>query len=1192
MRPPTIRRTGPLPHEAPELTCAIAASGQLLRPSRAFQAVTGLTAETLIGRPLLDFMHPGDRGAVEGALAWLGDNEGPIVFEARWRHADGTYRWLEWTVRGGARDGTLNAGLRDVTRWKQDEALALAHVRVLEAIVLGLPLEEVFGHVAALLESLGLDLQPAIHLLDPKQNALVFVAGASFPEGFRRALDSLPLPDGPGAAVAAARDKQFVVSADLGHETHWRGRRELPLLHGVRAEWAHPVIDAGGGLLGTVTVFLTQPGAPRPRDRQLLALAAQLVATALGRFRVADGSREELEQVRTTLAALERQLAEDRAGWEARLAAERATWEERLREAESAAEHADEALMTVRAEDVAARTQLEAEVARQEEAITALKGTLAELEAGREALQDALDEAQRSVDQLTLHKEELENRVVEAEVAQELLQGDLEQLQADAESTSGRSAELKRQLAEAEMAREGLLREIDAARESVAERDALAAKLAQSKAEREALEQRLGDLATLLGEARMAAAEASAAAAAAATVPHAAGASSEELERLQGALRESEAARAMLEAGLEELRRAAQFSDAELLTLGMRVGEFDAQRAGLEHALAEARAQAAQAEQRRTELEARLGEGRQALEDVIPLRAQLADSERRRGELEVALAAAQPVTRPVTTSADADEDLAALHARLAESEAARVRLEAELAEARRAGAPPAADPAPVAALLRTLFEGSAAPMVAVDEHGTVVFWNRTTTALLGRSEAEVLGRELASVTGESAEERESPAPTAGHGAERRAWRRPDGTAVAVMVSSVPLPASGAERPITLLVALPAGDDAELLRARPLSSLDHLPGLAGGIARQVAELLAEIVAGTSHTRAPRGRGAQAPLEAIEYVARRASELVRHLVVCAGEEIVEGEALDLTAFVERLRGELTAMLPPGIELHFRVTPHLPPMVGDPAQLRQVLAQLVTNSAEALEGRRGVISVATGLVDADRPYLARTYFDDGLPEGRYLFLEVSDTGRGMDAEMLARVFEPQFSSKGAGRGLGLALVQGIVRAHHGAVQLYSKPDVGTTVRVLLPTAGARGRYSVEDAREQPAVLIVDRDSAVRGTGARILEQWGYGVIEAGDVTEGVELLRERPTVQLVVLEAGLHGAAGPAAEALRDAREGVHLLLAGEMNGSGIPGGVAEVVSRPFAPVELVRAVRAALGARGGNGGNGGAQSGERG
>ncbi|HEX5817333.1 MAG TPA: ATP-binding protein, partial [Gemmatimonadales bacterium] len=758
------------------------------------------------------------------------------------------------------------------------------------------------------------------------------------------------------------------------------------------------------------------------------------------------------------------------------------------------------------------------------------------------------------------------------EVAQELLQGDLEQLQADTEDKQGRSAELKRQLAEAEMQREGLLRELDAARDAVGERDALAAKLAQSTAEREALEQRLADLATLLADARVAAAEARAAA----TATPAAEPSSDELDTLRRHLRESEAARELLETGLEELRRTAQFADAELRTLGMRVGEFDAQRASLEQQLAEVRGRLADAEQRRREAEVRLGDGRQALEEVIPLRAQLADSERRRAELEAVLAAsAQPSARQVT-SADVDEDLAALHARLAESEAARQRLEHELASARHA-VPAAAEPAPAATLLRTLFEGSAVPMVAVDANGTVTFWNRTAAMLLGRSEAEVLGRDLASVTGETAEEHQESAD-AGQGAERRTWRRPDGTPEPLMISRVPLPAAAPERPLTLLVALPTGEAADALRMRPLSSLDHLPGLAGGIARQVAELLSEIVAGTSQARAPRGRGAQKPLEAIEYVARRASDLVRHLVVCAGEEIAEGDLLDLTELVDRLRGELAAMLPPGLELHFRLTPHLAPMVGDASQLRQVLAQLVTNSAEALEGRRGVISVATGLVDADRQYLSRAYFDDGLPEGRYLFLEVSDTGAGMDAEALAHIFEPHFSSKGPARGLGLALVLGIVRAHHGALQVYSKPDVGTTVRVLLPTAaGARPRPS--DEAHAPSVLVLDHDASIRGTAARILERWGFGVLEAGDVREGAELLRQQPTVQLVVLEAGLSAEDRPAAELLRGVRDDVRVLLAGDANGTGNGEHALSMVSRPFAPVELVAAVRAALGPRAG-------------
>jgi two-component system cell cycle sensor histidine kinase/response regulator CckA len=218
----------------------------------------------------------------------------------------------------------------------------------------------------------------------------------------------------------------------------------------------------------------------------------------------------------------------------------------------------------------------------------------------------------------------------------------------------------------------------------------------------------------------------------------------------------------------------------------------------------------------------------------------------------------------------------------------------------------------------------------------------------------------------------------------------------------------------------------------------------------------------------------------------------------------------------------------------------------------------------------------VDADRQYLSRAYFDDGLPEGRYLFLEVSDTGSGMDAEALAHLFEPHFSTKGPARGLGLALVLGIVRAHHGALQVYSKPDVGTTVRLLLPTAaGARHRHA--DGSHPPSVLLLDRDRTVRGTAARILERWGFGVVEAANVREGAEVLRQQPSVQLVVLEAGLSADEGPAAELLRGVRGDVQLLIAGEPNGTGNGEHALSVVSRPFAPVELVAAVRAALGTR---------------
>jgi signal transduction histidine kinase len=118
-----------------------------------------------------------------------------------------------------------------------------------------------------------------------------------------------------------------------------------------------------------------------------------------------------------------------------------------------------------------------------------------------------------------------------------------------------------------------------------------------------------------------------------------------------------------------------------------------------------------------------------------------------------------------------------------------------------------------------------------------------------------------------------------------------------------------------------------------------------------------------------------------------------------------------------------------------------------LQEAVLELVRNAAEALEDG-GVISLATGTVDASRAFLASAFFDDGLPAGRYAYVEVSDTGRGMDAATIARMFDPGFSTRSPERGLGLPQVLGIVREHPGAEQVYSKPDIGTTVRILIPT------------------------------------------------------------------------------------------------------------------------------------------------
>ena len=201
-------------------------------------------------------------------------------------------------------------------------------------------------------------------------------------------------------------------------------------------------------------------------------------------------------------------------------------------------------------------------------------------------------------------------------------------------------------------------------------------------------------------------------------------------------------------------------------------------------------------------------------------------------------------------------------------------------------------------------------------------------------------------------------------------------------------------------------------------------------------------------------------------------------------------------------------------------LPIVEGDLTQIRQIIMNLVLNGAEATEGKAGVIRVTTGVMDADAAYLATTHLSPDLPEGRYVFLEVADNGRGMSPDTLARIFDPFFSTKFTGRGLGLAAVLGIVRAHNGALKVESHEDVGTTFRLLLPASTVVA--SAETTVVEPApiwhgrglALVVDDEPSVRHVATRMLVSMGLDVETAASGAEAIEILGERPAAFTVVL------------------------------------------------------------------------------
>jgi len=209
-----------------------------------------------------------------------------------------------------------------------------------------------------------------------------------------------------------------------------------------------------------------------------------------------------------------------------------------------------------------------------------------------------------------------------------------------------------------------------------------------------------------------------------------------------------------------------------------------------------------------------------------------------------------------------------------------------------------------------------------------------------------------------------------------------------------------------------------------------------------------------------------------------------------------------------------------LKYHLSENLPAVEADAAQLQQVIMNLVINASDAIGDKSGVISIDTGIMHADKNYLEASCLDDELPAGRYVFLEVSDTGCGMDKQTQAKIFEPFFTTKFTGHGLGMSAVLGIVRGHHGTMKLYSEPGRGTTFKVLLPVSDQQVESMPAQAettgawRGSGAVLIVDDEETIRETAAMMLEDMGFTTLTAVDGEDGVHVYRAHQSEIVAVL------------------------------------------------------------------------------
>ncbi|HEY8088478.1 MAG TPA: ATP-binding protein [Polyangiaceae bacterium] len=240
----------------------------------------------------------------------------------------------------------------------------------------------------------------------------------------------------------------------------------------------------------------------------------------------------------------------------------------------------------------------------------------------------------------------------------------------------------------------------------------------------------------------------------------------------------------------------------------------------------------------------------------------------------------------------------------------------------------------------------------------------------------------------------------------------------------------------------------------VQKLESLGVLAGGIAHDFNNMLAIVLTSVSAAaaRLPPDSPAQPLLEAAVDGARRASSLTRQLLTYAGKSHAATRAIDLSVHVRDVARLVAAALPYTVKLDVAVDPDLAPVQADPAQTQQIVMNLVINAGEALGDRPGQVVVTTGVEHVDDEAAGSVVGGDAMGRGDHAFVDVRDDGPGIDAATLPRIFDPFFSTKASGpsaRGLGLAAVLGIVRAHRGGIRVRSTKGVGTTFRVLLPLA-----------------------------------------------------------------------------------------------------------------------------------------------
>lgn len=307
--------------------------------------------------------------------------------------------------------------------------------------------------------------------------------------------------------------------------------------------------------------------------------------------------------------------------------------------------------------------------------------------------------------------------------------------------------------------------------------------------------------------------------------------------------------------------------------------------------------------------------------------------------------------------------------------------------------------------------------------------------------------------------------------------------------------------------------------------DSLGALAGGIAHDFNNLLGVILgySDLALLKIPVNDSVREDLNEIIKASVRASDLCRQMLTYSGKGRLSVSNFDFLKLVNDTTSLLKALVSKKATLEISLPASLPFIEADPTQIDQVLINLIINASEALENKNGTIRLSLDAQYCSKEYLSKLILGKDLPEGEYVCLRVSDTGRGISPDALERIFEPFFSTKNAGRGLGLSVMMGIVKSHRGALDVKSALGEGTVFSIFLPVADKpvkktkkTSRKSKSDWKGTGTVLLADDENTVLEMCREMLQLLGFDVLTALDGKEAVELYKKnQEKISCVILD-----------------------------------------------------------------------------